>query len=139
MTLKILILLTSILLLPLNAYSEAYKWINGSGQAYYGDSKHKSLKSKPVDLKDNSYAAPVFAAESPEQLHMYATSWCGYCKKARRYFRQNDIPYREYDIERDSKAKARYNKLGGNGVPLILYGKKRMTGFSEGQFKRLYN
>lgn len=134
-----MILLASMLLLPLTAYSEVYKWVDGSGQVFYGNSKHESRKSKAVDLKDNSYAAPAFAAELPEQLLMYATSWCGYCKKARRYFRQNDIPYREYDIERDSKAKASYNKLGGNGVPLILYGKKRMTGFSEGQFKHLYN
>ena len=29
---------------------------------------------------------------------MYSTNWCPYCRKARLFFRQANIPYTEYDI-----------------------------------------
>lgn len=69
---------------------------------------------------------------------MYSTSWCGYCRKARNYFKAKNIPYIEYDIERSLTAKRDYDRLGGNGVPLIVVGKNRMSGFSKKRFNRLY-
>jgi glutaredoxin len=69
---------------------------------------------------------------------MYSTSWCGYCKKARKYFQANNIPFVEYDIEKNSRAKKRFDRAGGKGVPLILYKGKRLSGFSESGFNRIY-
>ena len=69
---------------------------------------------------------------------MYGTPWCGYCKKARRYFQQNNIAFREYNIESSSSAHRRFKQLGGNGVPLIVVGKNKMSGFSAARFKSLY-
>jgi glutaredoxin len=69
---------------------------------------------------------------------MYATSWCGYCRKARNYFKANNIAFSEYDIEKDERAKKKYDALGGRGVPVILVGNKRMNGFNAQSFKRMY-
>ena len=69
---------------------------------------------------------------------MDATSWCRYCKKARRYFNSHGSSYTDYDIEQNARAKRRYDALGGKGVPVILVGKKRMNGFSVSGFKRIY-
>jgi len=69
---------------------------------------------------------------------MYSTSWCGYCRQARRYFKSKDIKYVERDIERSRLAKRTYDRLGGNGVPLIVVGENKMSGFSKRQFDRLY-
>ena len=69
---------------------------------------------------------------------MYSTSWCAYCKKAKRYFESNDIPFTEYDIETNANARARYDRMEATGVPVILVGKKRMNGFSEEGFRRIY-
>ena len=69
---------------------------------------------------------------------MYSTSWCGYCKKAARYFRQRGIPFRDYDIEKSEKAARDYKKLNGRGVPIILVGKRRMNGFDARTFEQLY-
>jgi len=49
-----------------------------------------------------------------------------------------DQKHDQDDIEKDKQARARYNKMGATGVPVILYGKKRMSGFSEKGFKRIY-
>ncbi len=69
---------------------------------------------------------------------MYSTSWCGYCRQARRYFKSKGIKYVEHDIERSRLAKRAYDRLGGNGVPLIVVGENKMSGFSVRRFDRLY-
>ena len=69
---------------------------------------------------------------------MYSTAWCGYCRQARRYFKSKGIQYVERDIERSRLAKRAYDRLGGNGVPLIVVGENKMSGFSVRQFDRLY-
>lgn len=51
---------------------------------------------------------------------LYATQWCGYCKKARELFNERGISFREYDIERSAEGQAQYEKLGGKGVPVIV-------------------
>ena len=70
---------------------------------------------------------------------MYSTDWCHYCKKARQYFKKNNIAYTEYDIDKNKKAKRRYKEMGATGVPVILVGKKRMNGFNQKGFERIYN
>jgi glutaredoxin len=69
---------------------------------------------------------------------MYSTSWCGYCKKARKPFERNNIPYQEHDIEKSKKAAQEYKRLNGRGVPVILVGKRRMNGFSARTFDKIY-
>ena len=69
---------------------------------------------------------------------MYSAEWCGYCKKAKRYFNMKGISYTEYDVEKNARAKSEYEKMGATGVPVILVGKKRMNGFSEKGFEKLY-
>lgn len=69
---------------------------------------------------------------------MYSTSWCGYCKKAKQYFKKNNITFTEYNIEKNAKAKREYKKMGATGVPVILVGKKRMNGFSQKGFEAIY-
>jgi glutaredoxin-like YruB-family protein len=63
-------------------------------------------------------------------VEMYVTDWCGYCKQAQSYMKSQGIPYVAYDIEKDSSAKQRHKELGGRGVPLIIIGSNKMSGFS---------
>jgi len=66
---------------------------------------------------------------------MYATDWCGYCKKARQYFAENGIDYIEFDIEKDRSAKRDFDVLLGSGTPLLYRGYARMVGFNERQIE----
>ena len=140
---KIHLLLIVLLLFSNSAFCEVYKWVDEHGETHYGDSKPMAVQSKSMDLKVNSYESVSIDAttivEKSDEVVMYATDWCGYCKKARRYFNENSIPYTEYDIEKDAEAKIRYDEMGGKGVPVILFGDRRMNGFSISQFRRIYN
>ena len=124
-----------------SAYSgEVYKWIDADGKAHFSDTKPNSDTSKPLKLRVNSVSRADYSTSDGAgrgQVVMYSASWCGYCKKARAYFKENDIAYTDYDIEADRFAKINYDRLGGRGVPLILVGDKQMRGFSIASFERM--
>jgi glutaredoxin/ribosomal protein L37AE/L43A len=69
----------------------------------------------------------------PREVVMFATSWCGYCAAARRFFADHGIKYVEYDIERDPDGARKYEKMGfkGTGVPVILIDGEVIHGFNE--------
>src|SRR5688572_11162804 len=57
---------------------------------------------KPTVRKAVEAQAPANVADAPKvvdattpkkQVIMYATSWCGYCKKAREYFKSSGVSY----------------------------------------------
>ncbi len=124
------------------ALAEVYKWVDDSGKVHFSDAPFDSKSAEKVDIEINSYEHPSNEDTSSDldkkHVTMYATSWCGYCKKARNYFKANDINYTEYDIEKSRRAKTQYDALGGRGVPVILIGDKRMNGFNAAGFERIY-
>lgn len=67
---------------------------------------------------------------------MLSTTWCPYCKEARRYFSNNDLAYCEYDIERSGTGKRLYESINGQGIPVILIGKHKLNGFNERSVKK---
>ena len=89
--------------------------------------------------------APVILAAAAKQerfsgtVELYVTSWCGYCKKALAYVKDNNIKYVAYDIEKDSAANQRYKEMGGRGIPLIIIGDNIMSGFSQETFEHYMN
>lgn len=143
--------------------SEIYKWVDENGRIHYSSQKPddtpdvKTLHFKddyetpervlpviPENAKastgDNQpvSALPGYKGKGSGTVIMYSTAWCGYCKKARNYFRENSIPFNEYDIEKSSRAKAEHKRLGGSGVPFLLFGKHKMRGFNSRRFEKLY-
>lgn len=142
---KLILLLITLLLTPLVS-AEIFKWTDDNGKVHFGDRKPLNKQVEEVTVKVNSYTNVTFelaplqpsSIKKKKNVIMYATSWCGYCKKAREYFKANHIHYTEYDIETSEKGKRQYQKLNGKGVPVILVGESRMNGFSEQGFQRIY-
>jgi len=54
-----------------------------------------------------------------ENVILYATSWCGYCKKTREFLTDNRIKYIEYDVEKSEEGRKQHEQLGGNGIPIL--------------------
>jgi glutaredoxin len=133
-----------LLLLPMLAAAEIYRWTDAEGRVHFSDEPHDSVPSEQVTVRVNSYKSVTYeslGAYTPpndKRVIMYATSWCGYCKKARNYFEKNRVRYVEYDIEKNPRAKEEFDRLGGKGVPLIVVGRTKMRGFSEAGFRDIY-
>lgn len=126
--------------------AEVYKWTDAKGSVQFSDAKPATAKKvETVKIRVTTY---TFVKTTPLKtplpaaargiVTLYGTSWCSYCKQARAYFRNNNIPYRDLDIENDSQAKAEYDQLGASGVPVILAGRQRMDGFSPENFREIY-
>lgn len=69
---------------------------------------------------------------------LYSASWCGNCNKARDYMSNNGVPFVEYDIEKSAKGRADFETLNARGVPVLLIGDERMTGWGESKFRQLH-
>ena len=145
---KYLVLLTTLLLVVGSSFAEIYRWVDEEGQVHFSDQKPDNENFKEAQIEDRvgSYQDISYSTYKPEatktssknEVVMLSASWCGYCKKAETYFKKNKVRYTSYDIERSSKGKRLYKQLGARGVPVILVGTKRMNGFSESGFERLY-
>lgn len=148
---------TSLVLLAVSlAGAEMYRWVDEQGAVTFKDTPPPASKKRskvkvysdsdfdpappaqalPATRGSKGPAGPPSQASSPGKerfsgtVEMYVTDWCGYCRKAENYMSSRGIPYVTYDIEKDGSAKQRHKQLGGRGVPLIIIGSNKMSGFS---------
>jgi glutaredoxin-like YruB-family protein len=138
------------------ADAEMYRWVDEKGVVTFKDTPPPpSIKRRTVKVYNDNDFAPVpphqpspaktgstgvavpVAQAAPTRkerftgtVEIYVTDWCGYCKQAQDYLKSRGIPYVAYNIEKDSAAKRRHKELGGRGVPLIIIGSNKMSGFS---------
>jgi glutaredoxin 3 len=89
-------------------------------------------------------AAPAEAAPRGRRRGMqpdvviFTTSWCPSCSRAKEWFKQNDVKFREVDIETEPDGKeqeAKYARRAGikpeslKSIPVVFVGDKGVTGF----------
>jgi glutaredoxin len=143
--------------LALSAGAQIYKWTDSTGKVHYSDKAPEGTKTEQLKMDAvTSYEGPPQvdnwqaiirrptsveglkprAEAASRELTMYATSWCGYCKKARIYFEAKGIKYREVDIEASAANREEFRQYGGKGVPLFINGERRMRGFTEASMDR---
>jgi glutaredoxin 3 len=68
---------------------------------------------------------------------LYSTPTCGYCTKAKNFFRERQIPFTEYNVAADSrKADEMVRKSGQMGVPVIDIHGKIIVGFNQPEIER---
>ena len=156
MPIKTLLAIITLLSAVSLAGAEMYQWVDDNGVVTFKDSPPPASKKRskvkvyndsdfdpapppqPAPAKRKSKGSSTAAAQTsaPEKerftgtVEMYVTAWCGYCKKAKEYMNSKGIPYVAYDIEKDSAAFQRYKEHGVRGVPLIIIGSNKMSGFS---------
>ena len=124
------------------AMAEVYRYTDTNGRVVYTSQKPASagniervrIRQNTVSPGDNGYLE-----QGNREVVIYTAEWCQYCKSAKAYFDELGIDYSEYDIEKSRQAYLDYRNLGGSGLPLILVGDRKMTGFSRSGFQRLYS
>jgi len=132
------------------ATAEIYTWTDGSGRVHFTDSPPLEAQTTQIEISPlNTYQSPssdsiknilerpTDDADGQTNVTLYSTTWCGYCKKARRWLRKNNIPFDEYDTEKSVRGRRDYKKMNGTGVPIIKVGKKSVQGFSKKQITQL--
>ena len=79
--------------------------------------------------QEGDYSRYLDKAKVPVVL--YGTSTCPYCKEAKAMFERLNVSYIEHDITQSEQGKNDFAELGGNAVPLLLIGNRRIEGFQE--------
>ena len=63
---------------------------------------------------------------------LFSTNSCSWCRRAKNYFKENKVPFKEINVERDpSAAREIQKKTGQTGVPVIKIGSKWIVGFDK--------
>ena len=144
---KVVVLLVLVIAAPCASAQAVHKWTDSKGVVHYGDRAPSGIATEQVELEPPppeegvvhsrapAQPAPVEPAPAAAQaldIVMYSRADCGYCAKARRYFAERGVPYRELDVERYAQARAEWKRLGGKGVPLFVINGAVSSGFSAG-------
>ncbi len=95
------------------------------------DRRAVTIESAPTAAR----SAPVRRASGP--VVIFTTSHCGWCTRAKQYFARKGVNYEERDIERSSSAHDEFKRLGGRGVPLIMVGTEKISGFDQARLDQL--
>ncbi len=69
---------------------------------------------------------------------LYRTASCPPSKQAAAYMQSKGIPFVERDVERNAEYNKEYQRLGGRGVPFMVFGRKTPTGYSPAMIDRNY-
>lgn len=70
-------------------------------------------------------------------VKIYTTPTCAYCNAAKKYFKENRIPFTEYNVARDMRrAEEMMKKSGQMGVPVIDVKGKIIVGFNKAELER---
>ena len=120
--------------------TEIYNWHDTNDVPNFGDQRSdidgKLIPQTKTNTFTNSVPEQSSIATKPlkqNEVTLYTTSWCGFCQKARTYFRKKGIKFTEYDIEKNSRAahtkRLLDKKYQGRGVPLAIINGKGIHGY----------
>jgi glutaredoxin 3 len=63
---------------------------------------------------------------------MYATSWCGYCRRARQLLTAKGVPFTEIDVDQVQGSRAEMEQRSGRtSVPQIFIGTAHVGGYDD--------
>ena len=80
----------------------------------------------------------MVAPKKYPRVIVFSTPTCSYCRKAKRYFRKKQIPFRDVDVSRDQAAvRDMVRRSGQQGVHQINIGGKIIVGFDRPKIDRL--
>ncbi len=74
----------------------------------------------------------------PPRIVVYTSSTCHWCRVAKAYLKDHDLPYTEVDIISDKRGRREMVAMTGqHGVPVIKVGHRAMVGWDKKEFQAL--
>jgi glutaredoxin len=153
----ILALIILFLLFQSATCAEYYKWEDENGNINITDYPPPAKSKKTVKVYQSEQESIEIAPSEPAQpqtkaassqakdvkqrksndVVLYTTGWCPYCKKAKEFFKSRNINISNYDIEQDRDAAERKKQLDPRGgVPFAIINGQKIHGFSPDEYER---
>lgn len=72
------------------------------------------------------------------KIVLFTSPTCSWCTRAKAYFRQNRLAFREVDVSKDRKAaEDMVRRTGQQGVPVVLINNRPVVGFDRQKIEAL--
>ena len=135
--------LAPLLLLPVLAQAQMYRWVDDSGKVHYSDqapaSGAKNVQKQSLSVGQSSSAGLPYALQQAVKnfpVALYTSEACkDTCAQARELLDQRGVPYSETTVA-DEVDIAQLKKLsGGSVVPVMTVGREVYKGFESGIYK----
>ena len=135
--------LAPLLLLPVLAQAQMYRWVDDSGKVHYSDqvpaSGAKNVQKQSLSVGQSSSAGLPYALQQAVKnfpVALYTSEACkDTCAQARELLNQRGVPYSETTVA-DEVDIAQLKKLsGGSVVPVMTVGREVYKGFESGIYK----
>jgi len=80
----------------------------------------------------------VIATTAIPKVLIFTTPTCSFCTLAKRYFKENNIRFREIDVSKnESAARDIQRKTGQTGVPVIMINNQPIIGFDKMKINKM--
>jgi len=84
----------------------------------------------------NSISQPIISHHKVQnKIILLSTTWCGYCKKAKLFLKQNRIQFTEYDAETSQKGRSLMRKYHKSSYPTFIIKGEAHSGFNPSWIK----
>jgi len=88
-----------------------------------------------ITMVSNRSLSPIRCGQElnpdADTVVMLSASWCGYCRKARRYLQGEHIKHCEYDIETNAEGMRRFDAQPVKVIPILTFGGETFVGFER--------
>ena len=97
----------------------------------------RTITLNPDFFKPLDEGRPNRVSVNAPTVEIYETNWCGYCRKAKEFFRSRGIQFKSYNIENDAAAARRMMTLTRRrAVPFVVINGHPIQGYSEQAYEQ---
>jgi glutaredoxin len=103
----------------------------------------RDLAKAQSEYRTADRVAVAAAPARTNDIILYGTAWCGYCKKAREYFKKKGVAFTDKDVENDDAARRELGEKAAragktiSGVPVIDLRGTLIQGFDLPRIEKL--
>ncbi|NPV06159.1 MAG: glutaredoxin family protein [Syntrophaceae bacterium] len=142
------ILLFVALAAGLSGAATLYRWVDDKGVVHVSENPPEGKVNVAQAVVGEDPAKEPAAGPStekrefrvrPGEVTIYTTPTCPWCHRAKAWFRDKRIRYREIDVTTDRQGLDEMVKISGQtGVPVIVVGDEVIVGFNQNRLKEIF-
>jgi len=134
--------LALLLLLPLLAQAQLYRWVDENGKVHYSDrvplSGARNLQKQSTAAAPGSSPLPYVLQQAVKNfpVALYTSESCkDLCVRARESLNKRGVPYSEHSVASEAEVAELQKLSGGRGVPVMTVGREVYKGFESAMYK----
>jgi len=124
-----------------------YRWVDDQGVVHVSENppegKMDVAQAVVGEAPDKGPTAPAVEKKEfrvrPAEITIYTTPTCPWCHKAKAWFRDKKIRYKEIDVTSDRSGAEEMVRISGQtGVPVIVVGGEVIVGFNQNRLNEIF-